>query len=273
MKIQVGDIAIEYEIDGPEDGPVLMLHHSLATSHMMWEEFVIALVQYCRVLRYDARGHGLSEAPAGPYNFAQLADDAVGLMNALGIDKAIHVGISMGGMVSQVLGINDPDKVAGLVLVSTTSNMPPQAAPIWNQRIADVTDNGMAPQVDETIKRWFTKDFRDAGDSAIDEVADLIRNTPVNGYCGWGAAIRDLALTSDLGAINAPTLVMVGTDDPGTPPAMAEVIANGIAGAKLEVFEGVSHMLPLQQPDRFLESLIDFIEDQEEDDDEEIGEA
>ncbi len=264
MKAQIGELAFEYEIDGPEGAPVLMLHHSLATSRLMWEELNIALAQYYRVLRYDARGHGLSDAPAGPYTFQQLAGDAVGLMNGLSIDKAIHVGISMGGMVSQYMGIATPERVAGLVLVSTTSNMPEQAVPVWNQRIADVTQNGMEPQVEETIKRWFTKDFRDTGDKVIDEIRDLIRTTPVNGYCGWGAAIRDLALTSHLGKISAPTLVMVGADDPGTPPAMAKEIANHIPGAKLEIFEDASHMLPLQQPDKFLESLIDFIEDLDE---------
>ena len=97
MKIQVQDIAIEYEIDGPEDGPVIILHHSLGTSHLMWDELAIALAQMNRVLRFDARGHGHSDAPAGPYNFQQLARDVVGLMNALNIPKAIHVGLSPWG--------------------------------------------------------------------------------------------------------------------------------------------------------------------------------
>ena len=264
MKIQVQDIAIEYEIDGPEDGPVIILHHSLATAHQMWDEMAIALAQMNRVLRFDARGHGLSDAPAGPYNWQQLASDTVGLMNALNIPKATHVGLSMGGMVSQYLGIAAPERVEGLVLVSTTSQMAPNAAPIWDQRIADVTANGMAPQVEDTIKRWFTKDFRDSGDEMIGEISQLIANTPVNGYCGWGAAIRDLALTPHLGKITAPTLVMVGADDPGTPPAMSVEIANGIAGAKLEIFAEASHMLPLQQPDRFIETLIDFLDEVEE---------
>ena len=124
MKIQVGDIAIEYEIDGEEGAPVLMLHHSLATSLEMWDDLSLALVQMHRVVRFDARGHGKTEGPAGEYSFAQLAGDAVGLMNVLGIQKATHVGLSMGGMVSQYLGIAAADRVEGLVLVSTTSQMP-----------------------------------------------------------------------------------------------------------------------------------------------------
>ncbi len=264
MKIQVGDIAVEYELDGPEDGPVLMLHHSLATSHLMWDELIIALAQYYRVLSYDGRGHGLSDAPPGPYNWQQLVGDATGLMEVLGIEKAIHTGISMGGMLAQHMAIAAPQRVSALVLVSTTSNMPVETAPVWDQRIADVTAKGMAPQVEDTIKRWFTKDFREDPRNAgiISSISELIAATPVNGYCGWAAAIRDLNLTPHLGNIHTPTLVMVGEDDPGTPPASARVIADSIPGAMLKIFEEASHMLPLQQPDRFLESLIDFIEDQ-----------
>lgn len=265
MKIQVRDIAIEFELDGPEGAPVLMLHHSLATSHMIWDELNIALAQYYRVLRYDARGHGLSDATVGPYIFEQLADDATGLMDVLGIEKAFHVGLSMGGMVSQALALTAPERVAGLVLVSTTSQMPSQAAPIWDQRIADVRAAGMAPQVDETLRRWFTKDFRESDEDVIAEISELIRKTSVEGYCGWAAAIRDLSLKAQLGNITAPALVMVGAHDPGTPPAMARDIAENIPDAKLQVFDGASHMLTLQQPDMFLESLIDFIEDQDED--------
>ena len=200
-----------------------------------------------------------------------LAGDVTGLMDALGIDKAHHVGISMGGMVSQYLGIHAPDRVLSLTLVSTTSNMPSQAGPTWDQRIKDVRDNGMAPQVEATIKRWFTKDFRDMGDEVIGDIRDLIMRTPVNGYCGWGAAIRDLALTDELGKISAPTQVISGANDPGTPPTNAQTIADGITGAKLHIFEDASHMLSLQQPDRFIETLIDFIDEIDEQDKEDAA--
>ena len=271
MKIQVRDIAIEYEFDGPDDAPVIILHHSLATSHQMWEDLAIALTQVHRVLRFDARGHGLSEGSDGPYDFELLAGDVTGLMDALGIDKAHHVGISMGGMVSQYLGIHAPGRVASLTLVSTTSNMPSQAGPIWDQRIKDVKENGMAPQVEATIKRWFTKEFRDADDDVIGDIRKLIANTPVNGYCGWGAAIRDLALTDQLGNITAPTQVIGGANDPGTPPANSQVIADGIHGAALHIFEDASHMLPLQQPDRFIETLIDFLDELDEQNEEDAA--
>ena len=264
MKIQVRDITIEYELDGPEDAPVLMLHHSLATSHKMWDDLSIALAQQLRVLRFDARGHGQSDAPAGDYNFEQLAGDATGLMDALGIERAHHVGLSMGGMVAQYLGIHAPERLHSLTLVSTTSNMPTRAGPIWDERIAKVKANGMAPQVEETIRRWFTRDFCESEPEVISEIGTLIKNTPVNGYCGWGAAIRDLALTDQLGKITTRTQVLVGANDPGTPPDNSRTIANGIPDATLHIFKDASHMLPLQQPDRFIETLIDFIELEEE---------
>ena len=263
MKIQIDELAFEVELDGDEDAPVMMMHHSLATSHMMWEDLATALSQNFQVLRYDARGHGRTDAPQGPYNFEQLAGDAVGLMDALGLNKAHHVGISMGGMVAQVLGFMAPQRVETLTLVATSSKMAQKAGPIWDQRLAGVREKGMEHQVEQTIKRWFTKEFRDEQDPVIGEISELIRQTPINGYCGWGAAIRDLDITNRLGEIRAPTLIMVGAEDPGTPPANSQLIAQHINGAQLHIVPEVSHMLPLQKPDVFLETLIDFIEDQD----------
>ncbi len=263
MKIQVGDIAIEYEIDGEEGGPVLMLHHSLATSLEMWDDLTLALVQMYRVVRFDARGHGKTDGPAGDYTFQQLAGDAVGLMNALGIQKATHVGLSMGGMVSQYLSIAAADRVEGLVLVSTTSHMPEQAAPIWDERIAQVQAEGMAPLVEPTLERWFTRDFLESGDSIIEDIRKQIATTSVNGFCGWAAAIRNLALTAHLPGITAPTLVLVGAQDAGTPPAMAQEIVSKVPGATLKIFENASHMLPLEKPDLFIETLLDFMDERD----------
>ncbi len=264
MKIQVGDIAIEYEIDGEEDGPVLMLHHSLATSLEMWDDLTLALVQMYRVVRFDARGHGKTDGPAGEYTFQQLAGDAVGLMNALGIKKATHVGLSMGGMVSQYLGIAAADRVDGLVLVSTASKMPAEAAPIWDDRIAQVKADGMAPLVDPTLERWFTREFLASGDSVIEDIKKQIASTSVNGFCGWAAAIRNLALFAHLPGVKVPTLVMVGAEDAGTPPAMAKEIALAVPGATLKIFDNASHMLPLEKPDLFIETLLDFMEARDE---------
>jgi len=154
MKMKIGGIEFEYDIDGPEDAPAIMLHHSLGTSLEMWDEINIALAQHYRILRYDARGHGHSEAPAGPYQFPKLAGDAIGLMDGLGIGDAYHVGLSMGGMVSQYIGMGAADRARGLILVSTACEMGPEAKKIWDERMAEVRANGMAPQVEGTIKRW-----------------------------------------------------------------------------------------------------------------------
>jgi 3-oxoadipate enol-lactonase len=158
------------------------------------------------------------------------------------------------------------ERVESLILVSTAAVTPAEFKPIWDQRLADVRANGVAPQVEPTLKRWFTPDFLAAGGEEIDLVRQLIPATSVEGYCGWGAAIRDLDLVASLGRIEAPTLVIVGREDPGTPPAAAELIHRNIPGSRMEIFGGVSHMLPLQAPDDFIETTIDFIEDCYEDD-------
>ena len=266
MRIQVRDIAVEYHLEGPEDGSVIMLHHSLATSHAIWDDLTIALAQDNRVLSFDARGHGQTDAPDGPYSFEQLAGDATGLMDALGVKKAHHVGLSMGGMVSQYLGFSASERVSSLTLVSTVGSLPDAARAGWDERLAAVAQDGMAPQVEPTLKRWFTRDYRNDPENAemMQMIGDLIRNTPVKGYSGWGAAIRNLDFGAQLPKITAPTMVMVGKEDPGTPPAMAEAIYNAIPGAELHVLPDASHMLPLQQTDAFIDALLDFIEDVEE---------
>lgn len=261
MQIRVDDITIEYDLDGPEDAPVVMLHHSLATSRELWDDVTLALAQYYRVLAFDARGHGRTSATPAPYDFDRLAQDALGLMDALGIDRAHQVGLSMGGMACQYMGFAAPDRCESLVLVSTAAVTPPEAQAVWDQRLADVRANGVAPQLDATLKRWFTPDFLAQGGEEIDLVKRLVPATSVEGYCGWGAAIRNLDLVGALKGVKAPTLVLVGREDPGTPPAAAERIHKNIASSRLEVFSGVSHMLPLQAPDDFIETLIDFIED------------
>ncbi len=246
-------------VEGMHDAPVLLLHHSLATSLYSWDSIVPALSQNYRVIRFDARGHGKSDVPEGPYDFTHLAEDVLRILDQLEVNRAHFLGLSMGGMVGQVLGIEHPDRVSALILASTTSFVPPETGPIWDERIAMMRSGGMQSQIESTIGRWFTQGFLDSGEGHVDRIARMIARTPVEGCISWCEAIKTLNLTDKLGAITAPTLVIVGEDDPGTPVAAARVIHEAIAGSKLVILSGASHQAPVEQPEAFAVAVLEFL--------------
>ncbi|MBI1962128.1 MAG: alpha/beta fold hydrolase, partial [Candidatus Rokubacteria bacterium] len=156
MKVTANGIGVSYTLDGPAGAPVVTLSHSLAATSAMWEPQVKALTARWRVLRYDTRGHGGTDAPAGAYTLDQLAEDARQLLAALGVTTTHFVGLSMGGMIGQTLALKAPELFASLVLCDTSSREPPEARPTWEERIRTAETQGMEPMVEATIGRWFT---------------------------------------------------------------------------------------------------------------------
>jgi 3-oxoadipate enol-lactonase len=260
MQIDANGISIAYELAGPENAPVVMFSHSLATNYTMWSPQIDALQAHYRVLRYDTRGHGQSSAPAGAYDLTTLAADAVGLIDALDIARVNWVGLSMGGMIGQVMGLDHGDRIGAMVLCDTASAVPAAAAATWGERIANAHANGMEPLVEPTIERWFTPPYIEAAPAVVNPVRTMIRTTPVDGYVGCCEAIRTLNLTARLSAIDRPTLVMVGEEDVGTPVAVSEAIVAEIDGAELVVLPSASHLSNLEQADRFNGALLAFLD-------------
>ncbi len=260
MKIAVNGIDVNYTLEGPDQGPVVTMSHSLATNLGMWEPQAAALRDRYRVLRYDTRGHGQTDAPGGAYTLDQLADDVRGLLDALGIGRTHYVGLSMGGMIGQNLALRHGDVVDRLMLCDTASAMPAGAADLWNERIAAVEAGGMEAVVAGTIERWFTPAFIAANDDRVEPVREMIRTTPVAGYAGCSHALKTLDLTAKLGGITALTLAIVGEDDPGTPVAAHEVIRDNIPGAKLVVLPSAMHLSNIEQAEKFNAALMGFLD-------------
>lgn len=260
MKITANGIGIHYTLNGPAGAPVVTLSHSLATHLGMWEPQAAALAAGYRVLRYDTRGHGGTEAPAGPYTLEQLAEDACALLAALAISRTHFVGLSMGGMIGQLLALTHPEVVRSLVLCDTSSRVPAEARPVWEERIRTTEAQGMAPHVEPTIGRWFTPGFVAAHPERVEPVRAMIRTTRSQGYIGCCHAIQRLDLTDRLEGIRAPTLVVVGEEDPGTPVAASRAIQERIPGAELVVLKSASHLSNLEQPEAFNRALLGFLE-------------
>jgi 3-oxoadipate enol-lactonase len=182
MKIKANGIEINYVIEG--EGPMVTMSHSLACNLSMWDEQARALRDRYRVLRFDTRGHGQTSAPSGPYSLSQLADDLLGLLKGLGIERTHFVGLSMGGMIGQVFALAHPAMIESLVLCDTTSRYPATATSVWEERIRTVEAQGMAPMVEPTLGRWFTAPFRSQRADVMTQVGAMIRQTPPNGYVG-----------------------------------------------------------------------------------------
>jgi 3-oxoadipate enol-lactonase len=257
-RIQANGIQLYYEITGPAERPVVMLSNSLGTRLEMWNPQMQALTERYRVLRYDSRGHGRSEAPEGPYTIEMLADDAIGLLDALGIERVHFCGLSKGGMVGQVLGARHGARLVSLALCSTGCHMPPRQ--LWDERIRTVTEGGMAAIADSVVERWFTEAFRREPTVELERVLRMILETPPHGYAACCAAIRDMDLRELITTIRVPTLIIVGEDDPATPPAKAEEIHARIPGSQLEVLPDAAHLLNIEQDvvfDAALMSLLD----------------
>ncbi len=258
MQITANGIRMNYELTGPETAPVVTLSHSLAANLHMWDDQMPALANY-RVLRYDTRGHGGSEAPAGDYTLEQLAEDAAALLEALGIERTHFVGLSMGGMIGQTLALMRPELLRSLVLCDTSSRIPPETAPAWDERIATAREKGMEALVEPTIERWFSPAFCTREPDKVDAVREMIRTTPVAGYIGCCRAIQRLDLTERLSEIRLPTQIIVGEHDPGTPVAASEAIHERIAGSELVVLPDALHFSNVEQRDAFNAALADFL--------------
>jgi len=259
MQIDANGNTVYYELTGAVGRPVVMLSQSLACSSAMWRPQQAALEADYRVLAYDTRGHGRSGAPGGAYDFDLLGDDAVALMDALGIESVHWCGLSMGGMIGQNLGLRHAGRVKSLTLCDTSSRIPAEMRPIWRQRIETAEREGMAPLVDSTLERWFTPPYLAANGPEVDQVRQLVLNTPPAGYIGCCHAISELDYTDRLAEIDKPTLVIVGADDPATPVAAAEVIQAGIPGAKLVVIPSASHISNIEQAAAFNLALTEFL--------------
>ena len=255
---EINGTTLHYRFDGPEQGPVVRLSNALASDLTMWEFQVPALVEAgCRVLRYDSRGHGHSAVPEGPYSIELLTDDAVGLMDALGLEKVHFCGLSKGGMIGQMLGTQYGDRLISLALSSTSAYMAPKE--IWDERIETVRKSGMAVVVDATIHRWFTQAGQARLASSGEKVRRVILNTPVKGFCACCAAIRDMDQRETIHTVFTRTLVMVGEHDSATPVMAAEYIHQGITSSTLTIISDAAHFVHIEQSSIFNHALLAFI--------------
>ncbi|MBC7468538.1 MAG: 3-oxoadipate enol-lactonase [Ramlibacter sp.] len=255
QRVRVGGLEIAYRLDGPADAPVVLLVHGLLTDHRVWDAVTARLSTNYRVLRYDLRGHGSSSAGPGPCSMRALGEDAVGLMDALGIARVHLVGSSLGGMLAQQVAAHHGHKLLSLTLANTAAAQPAAAA--WQARIDIVRREGVAAIADGTLQRWFTAAFAARAPDEVARMRAILCETSAAGYVGCAEAVRDLAQLDLLAQIRVPTLVVAGSHDEATPPALSVQLCAGIAGARLVSLEA-AHQSALEQPEAFCAAWLDF---------------
>ncbi|MBK4991100.1 3-oxoadipate enol-lactonase [Pseudomonas sp. S36] len=258
--VQLADGVLNYQLDGPEAAPVLVLSNSLGTDLGMWETQLPLWSQHFRVLRYDTRGHGASLVTAGPYSIEQLGRDVLALLDALDIQQAHFVGLSMGGLIGQWLGINAGQRLRSLTLCNTAAQI--GTAEVWNSRIDTVLKGGQQAMVelrDGSIARWFTPGFAQAQPQQAQRICQMLAQTSPQGYAANCAAVRDADFREQVGGIQVPTLIVAGTEDVVTTPAHGRFMQAAIQGADYAEFPA-AHLSNVEIGEAFSRRVLDFLQ-------------
>jgi 3-oxoadipate enol-lactonase len=251
-------VALHHLDEGTRDAPAVLLAPSLGTTLGMWDGLTAVLSRRYRVVPFDLRGHGGSPVPPGPYSLEELAGDVLRLADGLGVDRFGFVGLSLGGAIGQVLALDHPDRVAGLVLCCTGPRFAdPQT---WHDRAALVRAEGMAPLAAPTTERWFTAGFQQQHPEVVDRIIGMLTATSPDGYAACCDALASYDVTSRLGSISAPTRVIAGAEDPVTGPEVAEHMVAAIPGSDLRVLDGVSHIANVAAPTEFADAVLGHLD-------------
>ena len=223
-------VLLRYEHEGPDGAPTIVFSNSLGTDLSLWDGVIQRIRGKARTLRYDKRGHGLSDAPKAPYTVDDHVDDLISLLDHCGIGPAIVCGLSVGGQIAQRLAAREPQRVTGLILCDTGAQIGNDE--LWNTRIETAQTTGIAAMADAVMERWFTGPFREHEKDTVAGCRNVLTRTSPDGYAGTCAALRDADLTGDARGISVPTLCLVGDSDLATPPELVRALSGLIEGAE-----------------------------------------
>jgi 3-oxoadipate enol-lactonase/4-carboxymuconolactone decarboxylase len=246
--------SIAYRVDGPASAPALLLANSLGTTTAVWDDQIDALSQRFRVVRYDHRGHGGSTATPGPYTIDLLGRDALAVLDDAGVETASIGGLSLGGAVAMWMAAHQPGRVERLVVCASAPRFDPPEQ--WAQRAALVRAEGVMALLDALMTRWFTPGLDDSSGLVRSRVRAMVETIDAEGYAGCCEALGALDLTEALGAIEAPTLVLAGAQDPVVPPEVTYDLADAIKGSSLVVLSDAAHLATVEQPARVTEAML-----------------
>ncbi len=261
MLLPHGGRNVSYDLLGSETAQTVVFSHSLAADLGLWAEQVPPLLASgYRVLRVDLRGHGGSTIDSKSCTIDDLADDIVGVMDALGIDKAHFVGLSIGGMIGQSLALRFGSRIRSLLLSDTQSESPADAATFWAPMIQAIEQaDSLEPIADRTMQRWLTPEFKTSNRLRWDQIRQTVAGCSPNGYIACARAIGNFHFTDRLHTVAIPALVTCGTDDPRATPEESRHIASLFQNGRYEQFEGAKHVPNVEQPAEFNRIMLGWI--------------
>ena len=260
MDVRVNGISFVCQIDGAEGAPWLTFSNSLNTNLSLWDGQVALLADRFRILRYNTRGHGGTEAPPGPYDLEDLAGDIVALWDALEIERSHFVGLSIGGMTGQALALGWPERIGKFVLAGTRADFTGDFATVVPQMIAQVEREGLGPLQEQMPLRWFTEAVRAARPELVDQARALIASNTVAGYTACADAMTRLDYMERLHEIALPTLLICGAQDIGTPAAGMREMAKRMPNVRYVEIDPAGHLSNIENPDFFNAALSEFLD-------------
>lgn len=253
--VNVDDVSLHVKVSGPVDGPAVVFGNSLGTDLRLWDDVVARLPEGLRIVRYDKRGHGLSDCPAPPYGMGTLVRDAERVMDALAVRDAVFVGLSIGGLIAQGLAAKRLDLVRAIVLSNTAAKIGTRA--MWDERIASVRADGLPAMTDAILERWFSPAFLQG--SSVAPWRRMVETCPEDGYMGCSAAIAGSDFYTTTAALRLPALVIAGDRDGATPPDLVRELADLIPGSRFELMRGVGHLPCVEAPEVYAAHLAKFL--------------
>jgi 3-oxoadipate enol-lactonase len=254
---KLGDIHVHYAECGAMDGAPVVFANSLGTDLRLWDQLVPHVPAGLRVIRYDKRGHGLTDAPNSPYSMGQLVTDAERLLDHLKVRDCVFVGLSIGGLIAQGLAVKRMDQVRAMVISNTAAKI--GTAGMWQSRIDGVKAGGIESLADAVMERWFSKSFR-----ATPELAawrNMLVRQPAEGYMGCSAAIAGTDFFTPTSGLTLPTMAIAGSEDGATPPDLVRETADLVKGSRFHLIRGAGHLPCVEKPGEYAEVLTAFLKE------------
>ena len=257
--VQSKDVKLAVCIDGPENAPWLVLSNSLGSNHTMWDGQIPDLTKHYRVLRYDTRGHGASGAPEGPYNFNQLTEDVLALMNEYNIESTQFMGLSLGGMTGLGLAITHPERIEKLVVADARADVPAEIQKNWDLRIEKILEGGLEAIVDTSVELWITDESKKNNPDLVQRIKEMILANDAEGYISTCYALKTLNYLNNLSSIKCPVLYIGGNEDQSAGPETMKEMAEVTPGSIHKVIKGARHLSNLDKPAEFNATVISFL--------------
>ena len=253
----LGDLKVHYRIDGNPEGRPVVFANSLGTDLRLWDQVLPLLPQGLKYIRYDKRGHGLTELTPAPYSMGTLVRDVERLLDHLAVKDALFVGLSIGGMIAQGLAVKRMDLVRAMVLSNTGAKIGQPA--MWDDRIAAVKAGGIEALADSIMERWFSAPFRKTAE--FHAWRNMLVRQPAEGYTGCSAAISGTDFYTPTSGLRLPTLGIAGSDDGSTPPDLVRETGDLIPGSQFHLIRKAGHLPCVEQPEEYAAVLTKFMQD------------